>query len=167
MPHRIPRRRSQTRWSCTVELCLTITKYELGVTRGVTPYLCSDDRDNPRNVSILRCIHRYTWWVTRGPVHATRSTAIRTLHHNFTGRDRKQSAATAAHDTPNICCNRHVRLLSTQTAGRPPACRPLQVIATSLSRIPFISYTTLRHVMNRSRRFETTYCLHLHGSIIL
>ena len=28
--------------------------------KGVTPYLCSDDRDNPRSDSILRCIHRHT-----------------------------------------------------------------------------------------------------------
>jgi len=50
--------------------------------------MCSDDRGNPRNVSILRSSTvtyppPHVWWVTRGPVHATRSTAIQTHHHTL------------------------------------------------------------------------------------
>jgi len=59
--------------------------------------------------------------------HSSISTATRVVGHettssrntvyghpntpsHFTGHDRHQTAATAAHDTPNICRNRHIRL---------------------------------------------------------
>jgi hypothetical protein len=61
--------------------------------------LCSDDRDSPRNVSILSCIHRGS---REGQITQRGLDHPNTPSH-FTGRDRQQTAATAAHDPPNIC----------------------------------------------------------------
>lgn len=167
VPHRIAGRRSQTRWSCTVELCLTIAKYEFGVSRkrSYSVFVFGRPRQPPQRLHTEVHPLPHVWWVTRGPLHAIRSTAILTRHHT-TGRDRQQTAATAApdtHDTPNICRNQHVRLLSTQTASRPPSAGYRNVLVENSAHFVYDAESRDEQVPT----FRNNYCLHLHGSIIL